>query len=348
MHVAPPEHGFRALELREAAVVAQHGPQLRVDAALYPVVRRRHRPFRAKAGVEVREQRAAVDEPDQPRPGLPQAPVRVFHATVDQAPLLEEIGPEFAPLHEALHPPVRLAQRLYMEQLLRQSVELHARLQPRPGRRMPFDLAERVKHASLHPRLGPFRRDRRGEPAAAVGDHHVGRGDPREQGAPRRGRLGAGEVPRQHMLVAAGYQDHAVAGDPYPVHVNDAMHLVDDLGHGPYRPEAGGPAPEGPPLAGHVELRFPGKQPSDERRQVARRRVVAVHGARPARDAPPPLRAGPRLAVPLHRAPAGLAGHIIHGILPESATFHREFPHATCEDVNARTHFLSERESRIE
>lgn len=220
-----------------------------------------------------------------------------------------------------------------MKQLLGQGVQLDAGLQPRPRRCMPFDLAERIEHASLHPRLGPFLRDRGGKPAAAVGDHHVGRGHPREQRAPRRGRLRAGEVPRKDVLVAAGHEDHAVAGDPYPVHVDHAAALARGVGHGPYRPEPGRPAPEGAPLAGHVELRVLGQEPPDERRQVARRRVVAVHGARPARAAPPPLRPGLRLAVPLHRAPAGAAGQVVHGILLESATFHREFPHATWGNV---------------
>ena len=104
VRVAPPEHGLHPLELREAAMVPRHGAQLGVDASLYPVVRRRHRALDAKLRVQVGEQRAGVDQADQPRARLPQAPVCVLHAPVDQAPLLEEVSPEPAPLHEALGP----------------------------------------------------------------------------------------------------------------------------------------------------------------------------------------------------------------------------------------------------
>ena len=347
MQVAPPEHGLDALELREAAVAPQDLAELGVHAPFDPVVGGGHRPLCAQRRVEVREQRPRIDEPDEPRPRLAQPAVGVGHAAFNQAFLLEEVGPELAPLHEALDPPVGLLERLHMQQLPGQRVELDARLQLGPRRRMPLDLAERVEHASLDPRPRPFGRDRRGEAAAAVGDHHVGRGDAREQRAPRGGRLGAREVPRQHVLVAAGYEHHAVARDPDAVDVDDAEDLVHHLRHRPYRPEEGGPPPEGSAAPRHIGLRPAREQPADKGRELPGRHVVGMLGAGAARPAAPSLGARRGPPVPLHGPSAGRAFHIIHGILPESVTFYREFPHATWENVNNRTHFLSEWESRF-
>ena len=100
MQVAPPEHGLDALELREAAVAPQDLAELGVHAPFDPVVGGGHRPLCAQRRVEVREQRPRIDEPDEPRPRLAQPAVGVGHAAFDQAFLLEEVGPELAPLHE--------------------------------------------------------------------------------------------------------------------------------------------------------------------------------------------------------------------------------------------------------
>ena len=92
--------------------------------------------------------------------------------------------------------------------------------------------------------------------AAAVGHHHLRRGHARQKRPPRRGGLGAREVPRQHELVAAGYQHHAVARHPYAVDVDDAAGLVYGLRHRPYRPEPRAPAPERAACPGIIDLGF--------------------------------------------------------------------------------------------
>ena len=102
--------------------------------------------------------------------------MRVDEPAVDEAPLRQEVRPEVAPPQEALGPPFGLAQGLDMQELLRQRVELDARLELGSGRRLPLDLAEHVEQAPLDPGARPFGRDRLGEPAPAVGDRHVGRG----------------------------------------------------------------------------------------------------------------------------------------------------------------------------
>ena len=133
----------------------------------------------------------------------------------------------------------------------------------------------------------------------------------------------------------------------YAVDVDDAAGLVYGLRHRPYRPEPRAPAPERAALPGHIDLGFLGKQPADEGGQVARRGVDGMGRAGPAADAAPTLRAGLGLSVALHGRPAGRACHIIHGNLRKSATFCHDIRHATCGNVNFKTHFLSERESRF-
>lgn len=144
------------------------------------------------------------------------------------------------------------------------------------------------------------------------------------------------------MLVAAGYEHHAVARDPDAVDVDDAEDLVRRLRHRPYRSEEGGPPPEGSAAPRHIGLRPAREQSADEGRELPGRHVVGMRGAGAARPAAPSLGARRGPPVPLHGPSAGRAFHITHGILPESVTFYREFPHATWENVNNRTHFLSE------
>lgn len=60
-------------------------------------------------------------------------------------------------------------------------------------------------------------------------------------------------------------------------------------------------------------------QPAQEGRELFRGAVVAVDGAGSAFDAPPPLRAGARLAVPLHAGPADGALLCLHGHLRNRA-----------------------------
>lgn len=141
-----------------------------------------------------------------------------------------------------------------MQQLAGETVELDARLQPRTRRCIPSDFAECMERASLHPCLRPFLGHRRSETAAAVGHNHVGRSDTGEQRLPCAPRLLASEVPRQHELVAASDQHHAVAGYPYAVDEDDAVHFADNVGHGPDLPEPCRSSPEGAPAAGHVGL----------------------------------------------------------------------------------------------
>lgn len=96
VHVAPPEDGLDALGRGQAAVVSQDGPQLRVHPAFYGVVRRRERPLRRQRAVEVREQRARVDQGDDSPTRFAQALVRVDEPAVDEAPLRQEVRPEVA------------------------------------------------------------------------------------------------------------------------------------------------------------------------------------------------------------------------------------------------------------
>ena len=252
--VAPPERRLGAPECRQPAVVAQHLPYLGVHGALDAVVRGGQRALRRQLRVQVGEKGPGVDQDNEAPAGPPQPLVREGHAPVDHAALLQEVGPEPAPVQQPLRPPFRLAQVPNMQQLAGEAVELAVRLQPRTRRCVPSDLAECMERASLHPRPRPFLGHRRGEAAAAVGHNHVGRGDAGEQRPPRAPRLRAGKVPRQHELVAAGYQHHAVAGYPYPVDEDDAVRLVDDVGHGPDLPEPCRSPPEGAPAAGHVGL----------------------------------------------------------------------------------------------
>lgn len=261
VHVAPPENGLDALERRQAAVVPQDGSQPRVHPAFYGVVRRGKRPLRRQRGVEIREQRAGVDQGyDSPaRPA--QALVRVDEAPVDEALLRQEVGLEVAPLQEALGPPFGLAEAFDMRQLLCEAVELYARLQLWPARRLAPDLAERMEDAPLHPGARPFGGRGLGEPAPSVGHDHVGRGDSGKKRAPCRARLRTRQMPREHVALRAGDQHHHVARDPDAVDENDAMHLVYHLGHRPDRPEGGGPPPKRAPLPGHVALRVLGEQP---------------------------------------------------------------------------------------
>ena len=272
-------------------MVPQNGPQLGVDAALDPVVHRRHRAFGRQARVKVREQDAFAHQARQPRPRLADSPMRVDPASVDDRRLLEEVRPELAPLHVPFDPPIGLMEGLDMQQFLRKRVQLLSRLQIRPPGRFPPYLAKRVESASLNLRRRPLLRRCRGEPGAAVCDHHVGRRDAREQRSPSRGRLGAGEVPRQDVQLRASDEDDQVAGDPDAVDEHHAMNLVDDLGHGPDPPEPRRLAPEGPALTRHIELGVLRQQPSDEGPEVPGGGVVGVGRARPARTAAPALRA---------------------------------------------------------
>ena len=186
VQVAPPEDRLDPLELREPPMGAKHRSKLRVHASLDPVVRGRKRPFGRERRVEVREQGAGVGKPHQARPGPAEALVGVDGAPVHDAALFQEIRPEVAPLAEAPVPPLGLREGLRMEQLLGQSVQLDARLQLRPRRRLPPDLAEHVEDAPLHPSFRPFRRCGGRKSAAAVGHHHLRRRDARQQRAPRR------------------------------------------------------------------------------------------------------------------------------------------------------------------
>ena len=248
----------------------------------------------------------------------------VPHAAVDHAPLLEEVAPKAAPFDVPLRPALRLAEVVDRHQVQRQAVQLPARLQLRTARRAPPHLGEDVEQAPLDLGAGPALGRGLGEPAAAVRDHHVRRRDPGEQRLPSPRRLRSGEVPGEHVGIAAGDEHHDVPGEVYPVDVHDAVHLVHDVWHGPDGPEAGREPAEAPAPARHVPLRRLAEQPPEEGVEVPRRRVVAVDGARPAALAAPSLRPGARPAVALHGPAARRAFHRFHQHPPRTMTFSRD------------------------
>ena len=53
VRMAPPEHRFHALQGREPPMVSKDGPELGVDASLYPIVGRRERAGLREPGVSV-------------------------------------------------------------------------------------------------------------------------------------------------------------------------------------------------------------------------------------------------------------------------------------------------------
>ena len=112
MRVAPPEHGLHALQGREPPVVAENSPELGVDASLYPIVGRRERAGLREPGIEVGEERPRRDQRGQRPPRLPEPLVGVDPPPVDERGVLEEVGPEAAPVEVALAPQLRLVQRL--------------------------------------------------------------------------------------------------------------------------------------------------------------------------------------------------------------------------------------------
>lgn len=236
----------------------------------------------------------------------------VLHAAVDHAPLLEEVAPEAAPFHVPLRPALRLAEVVDGHQVQRKAVQLPARLQLRAARRAPPHLGEHVEQAPLDLGPGPALGRGLGEPAAAVRYHHVRRRYPGEQRLPGPRRLGSGEVPGEHVGVAAGNEHDDVPGEVYPVDVHDAVRLVHHVRHGPDGPEAGREPAEAPAPAGHVPLRRLAEQPPEKGVEVPRRRVVAVDGARPAALAAPSLRPRARPAVALHGPAARRAFHRFH------------------------------------
>lgn len=247
VRVAPPEHRLHALDRRQPPVVAQDGPQLRVHPSLDHVVGRRQRAGLGQGGVEVGERRPRRH---QRRARPPQPLVGVDPPAVHHGPLLQEVGPEPAPVEVALGPELGLAQRLDAHEVARGEVELAPRLELRPRRRVALDLREGVEGATLDPGARPGLAHGLGEPAPAVGDDHLGRRDRRHEGRPRPRVLGPGHVPGDHPLAAAAYERHEVARDPDPVDVEHAVQLAVGDGHGPDLPELGRPAPEGPSAPG--------------------------------------------------------------------------------------------------
>lgn len=226
--------------------------------------------------------------------------------------LLQEVVPELAPLHQPLDPKLGLEERLDGEEVSGQGVELDSGLQLRTRRGVALDLAEGVEDASLHARGGPRLAPGLLEAASPVRHDDLGRGDLAHQRLPRPRVLASGHVPAHHVLVRAGDQDDEVPGEVYPVDVDDAMDLSVCLGHGPDRPEPLGPPPEGPSLAGHVDLPALGEEPREEGRELLCRGVDAMRARRPAGLAPPPLRPGARLAVSLHVGPARRTSLALH------------------------------------
>ena len=315
VRVAPPEHRLHALERRQPAVVAQDLPQLRVHPSLDHVVGRGQRAGLGQPGVEVGEQRPRRHEGGQRRARPPQPLVGVDPPAVHDAPVLEEVGPEPAPVEVALDPELGLVQRLDAHEVARDGVELAPRLEPRARRRVAPDLREGVEGAPLDPGARPGLAHGLGEPAPAIGDDHVGRRDRRHEGRPRPGVLGPGHVPGDHPLAAAAYEHHEVARDPDPVDVEHAVELAVGDGHRPDPPELGRPAPERASPARHRRLRVLREEPPEELLQPRRRVVVPHRRRRAAGRAPPPL--GPRGRPAVALGPTAAVGAIngLHGHL---------------------------------
>ena len=292
VRVAPPEHRLHALDRRQPPVVAQDGPQLRVHPSLDHVVGRRQRAGLGQGGVEVGEQRPRRHQRRQRRARPPQPLVGVDPPAVHHGPVLQEVGPEPAPVEVALDPELGLVQRLDAHEVARDEVELAPRLELRPRRRVALDLREGVEGAPLDPGARPGLAHGLGEPAPAVGDDHLGRRDRRHEGRPRPRVLRPRHVPGDHPLAAAAYEHDEVARDPDPVDVEHAVQLAVGDGHGPDLPELGRPAPEGAPAARHRRLGVLGEEPPEELVQPCRRVVVPHRRRRAAGRAPPPL--GPR------------------------------------------------------
>lgn len=315
VRVAPPEHRLHALDRRQPAVVAQDGPQLGVHPSLDHVVGRRQRARLGQGGVEAGEQRPRRDEGGQRRARPPQPLMGVDPPAVHDRPVLEEVGPEPAPVEVPLDPELGLVQRLDAHEVARDGVELPARLELRAGRRVALDLREGVEGASLDPGARPGLARGLGEPAPAVGDDHVGRRDRGHEGRPRPRVLRPGHVPGDHPLAAAAYEHHEVARDPDPVDIQHAVELAVGDGHRPDLPELGRPAPEGAPAARHHGLRVLREEPPEELPEPRRRVVVPHRRRRAAGGAPPPLGARGRPAVALGPTTAvgtinGLHGHL--------------------------------------
>ena len=130
------------------------------------------------------KERPLVEDARDGPPGLPQPVVGVFRAPLGRRPLLKEVAPEGAPVHEPLDPEIRLVEGLYAQEVPGEGVELYPRLELRPRGRVAPDLAEHVEEASLDPGVGPGLPRRLGEPRSAVGDDHLGRRDAAEEPPP--------------------------------------------------------------------------------------------------------------------------------------------------------------------
>lgn len=242
---------------------------------------------------------------------------------VDHRRVLEEVGPEAAPLQVALDPQLGLAGRPDVQEVPREPVELDPGLEPGARGGVAPDLAERVEDAPMDPRPRPAAPHRAGEARPAVGGDDVRRGDRVHQRRPRPRRLRARHVPGDDALVAAAYEHDEVALEPDPVDVEHAVPLAVRDGYGPQLPEPGRPAPERPPLPGHVALGALGHEPAEELSQRGGVAVPADRGRRPAAGAAPPLPARRRLPVPLHLRPAGRALHGLHGGPPADGFLRR-------------------------
>ena len=206
MHVAPPIDRLHPPHQAQPPVVPEDRPQLRVHAALYPVVGPREGALGSQGRVEVREEQPLRQQRAQGAARLPDPLVGVLHPAVDHGPLLEEVAPETAPFHVPLSPALRLAEVVDGHQVQRQAVQLPARLQLRAARRAPPHLGEDVEQAPLDLGAGPALGRGLGEPAAAVRDHHV----PLRRLAEQPPQEGV-EVPRRRVVAVDGARPAALA-----------------------------------------------------------------------------------------------------------------------------------------
>ena len=279
-------------------MLPEHVAELRVHAALQPVVHARQRSLCRKLGVEEREQDAAPDERVQPVAGRDQARVGPFPpAGLGVERLLgQESAPSGAPVAVRLQPCGGRIRRLDAEQVLGQPVELRAGLQVRPGRGLLLHLAERVEDAPLDLGFGPHPLPRLLEPGPAVSHHDLGRRYRRHERRPGPRVLRPGHVPADHVFFRGRDEDHDVAREVDAVDEHHAVHLAGLRGERPHRPEPRALPPEGAPSALHVALALARHQPRQERCQQLGRVVDLPRERRGAFEASPPL--GPRARLP--------------------------------------------------
>lgn len=248
LHVAYPFARAAHVLLGQPAMVAQYVLDDRVDAALQPVRGARHRTALQQFRLEIGEQPALAEQPLQPpvaasqllvRPPPP-APRRlgVGRVVARVGAFGDEVLPPFVPRVEGLAPPDGLPGRLDRGEPVGQPLQLAAGLEPGPGRQVRPRVALHVHQAALDPRSRPRLRARRLRAAQPVGDEHVRRGKPGEQGQVCGLGLVRAPLPVQHL---AGLPVDGDDQAPAVAHVRAVRH--DRVAPGVRRGDARADAP---------------------------------------------------------------------------------------------------------